>query len=304
MAVIFASGCVGQGGLDILLQTLNLQIVTPGQFEEVSVVASIPELTRVGKEFDWKIQITPVNDIKNVNFEVYDPCIFTAKTPDTKKWDSINANRTEQFTITYVAGDTNFERTCDVKFKLTYDSNSTASQTIAVLSDTEYGQREVAGTLGDISFPASQTSSPLEVSITTNPQQPLLDNTNAQVYFSYKTSGVGFINDLSPQSVRVRYPVNLFDPVCDDFNKVSDGILELNREIPFVSNQGAKRSTCTFKTNAQKPIDSEPVILTATYSYEIDNSVPILVRPVSFSESERPPQTGSQPPTGADKSGP
>ncbi len=263
-----------------MLQTLNLQVVSAGQFEEVSLTASIPELTRVGKEFNWKIAIAPVNEIHEVNFEVYDPCIFAAKPLDSDKqsWDVIRGNRSVQHTMTYMVGETNFERTCDVKFKMDYKSNATASQTIIVLTTDEYGQREVAGTLGQIPTPSSSSTSPFQVAISTNPKQPFLDDTDVQVYFDYATSGVGFISSLKQGDVVARMPSNLINPRCDDFS-LQDGKLVLSREIPFSGGKGLKRSTCTFTTKASSPVDSEPIILTATYGYEIDESVPIKVRP-------------------------
>jgi hypothetical protein len=268
--VIVASGCTGQGGNNVIQQILKIDVVSGG-VEDINIRAEMPEFARANTDFNLHVLVTPSVPINNLDITFYDRCggLFTAKDNDNFKESFIESNRTKTYETTYTMGETQVDK-CTVRFKTAYTSNMTLSQGVIVLTETEWFEREQAGTRKDITASSYSTTNPLRIAASFSQDQPLIDQANVKMYLDYSDEGTGIIKNLNPSEVKIKIPGNLELISCDDYN-VEGGSLVLNKEKIFI-NKKASRSTCEFKTKASQAIDSRPVFVEAIYGYEIDSS--------------------------------
>lgn len=276
IAAVMFSGCVGQENGETV-KILDLQ-VTGGGAEDVAVTAKVPEFTRKDRDFGWQIAVQPAVDITDFRADVYDRGLFTNLTPDEVAADSINANTTKLFPISYHMGDPGLAEKTDIRMRSFYRSKAMISTTVAVLNEVEYFQRKAKGTLGEIPVSAWSSTNPLQLTITWSDPMPLLDAQEVQMYVDYQNLGSGFMEKMNAGNVIFAIPENLEFVSCDDYGS-EGGKLVLKRDLDFTQKR-AKRSTCTFKARASGPVDSRSLVGTAFYDYEIDGkiTVPIIQR--------------------------
>lgn len=216
--------------------------------------------------------------LEDVNISIYDPCLFTGS--DTfKSFGDLKENRTKTWSPKYESGNVNFETDCEIKFKTEYNRNLSVTQTIAVLEETEYYQREQLGTLGDISITFYSSESPLLISLSFSEDQPLIDGEDINMYIDYTSTGDGYVNTLQPSDIMINFPDNLLNVSCNGYKRVR-GTFEmiLDRELKFYNNE-APKTTCSFRTSASQPTDVKTLTMIGTYKYVLDNSILVKIRP-------------------------
>jgi hypothetical protein len=239
-------------------------------------VEAIPSEVKSGRSETITFEIQNLNsyDLKNVNINVYDPCVFTGETSRTI--DIIKSNVTSKFSWTWKTEKSDIDQNCNVKFKLDYETSnsggSSYSQDIAVLSDTEYQARETAGTLNQIQIKSSYPNSPFRISLKFSDDQPFLNGENYYMYMDYTNAGKGF---LDVKSVTINVPTNLNGFSCKDYN--GGTTLTLNKVLNFVGNK-ASTSTCSFTASTSGPISILPLLITTDYKYSVYDAVSIKVK--------------------------
>jgi len=270
-AIVILCGCIGQDAGE-QVKILDFQ-VTGGGVEDVTVTAKMPEFSRKDRDFGWQIVAQPTVDITDFRAEVYDRGLFTNLTPDEVSADSINANTTKLFPISYRMGDPGLAEKTDIKMRSFYKSRAMTSTTVAVLNEVEYFQRKAKGTLGEIQVSTWSSTNPLLLTVSWSDPMPLLDAQEVQMYVDYQNLGDGYIEKLNTSDVTFTVPENLEFMSCDDY-KNEGGSLILKRDLDLLQKR-AKRSTCTFKAVAAGPVDSRSLTGTAAYNYEIDGTVTV-----------------------------
>lgn len=178
-------------------------------------VEAIPPEVKSGRSITMYFEIQNKNpyDLRNVNVEVYDPCVFTG---DFSKFiDIIKANRSIRWPFTWKVEKMNLDKDCNIKFRISYETNNSYFQDIAVLSEAEYQQRELEGTLQQVPVRFSYPNSPFKISLKFSDDQPLINNESYYMYIDYTTVGSGFLNI---NSVAINVPNNVKDFSCKDYS--------------------------------------------------------------------------------------
>ncbi len=370
IAIVLISGCVDFGGLRLGIGGETSSLENPDISLEIT---SIPTQVKAGRNITLTTNISNnrQTDLKDVSVTLYDPCFFLGNTNIIEDLE-LRPNRSKYVMTKLKAGDTSFERECDIKFKTEYTTDYNMERSIAVLQETEYYNRELQGTLGDISLHSSTTESPLNIVITFSEPLPFIDNDEVYMYIDYSYSGDGYITKIDQGDITIEFPSNLevdcndyelveggkcfggTDIVCEDIGSdqveckrlgctPSEGCVAfdlsdptsadcptlgfddcesesvcswevsctggtqsitcdifdksecvsglysgclfsrsvdhvLNRNLTFIDKK-ASRSTCTLTTHASEPIDLRTLRLDAQYTYILDNSITVSVRP-------------------------
>ena len=285
LSIVLVSLCAGLPEIPFINQpnttvsnpgTLIIDSESPDLFVSVDTV---PNEVKTGRDVSLLFQMTNKNpySLDNINFTIYDPCIFSGDTE--KNIAEIKANSTKTFSLKLTAGDTNFEQTCSLKFRITYDTEYSSYNDIIVLTKDEYEQREMAGTLNNIPIQQSFPSSPFKISLRFSEEQPFMNEENYFMYLDYNNIGGGV---LDVKSVTLSFPSNVKDFSCSDYQQVTGGPYPNSfslKKIPlsFINNR-ASTSSCSFNTSASQPIDIKSLAITASYKYVLDNSISIRVR--------------------------
>jgi hypothetical protein len=210
-------------------------------------------------------------DLKDVHLTIYDPCVFTGNTE--KDAGEIKANRSATFSLKLTAGNVDMDKDCNVKFKLNYNTSYSLFQDIAVLSQSEYDQRETAGTLKNIPIQYSSPSSPLKITINLLGEQPFVTGEKYYMSIDYANTGSGFI-EVDKGDITITAPSNVNGFACDNDY---DSSLTLNKDLIFANNR-ASTSTCHFTTFTSQPLDIKSLTITARYKYVLYNSIIIKVK--------------------------
>jgi hypothetical protein len=242
---------------------------SPDVFIEVN---AIPTEVKAGRNINVFFELRNKNlyDLKNVNLTVYDPCIFTG---DMGKYiDNIGANRTVSFSLKWTAGQADLDKDCNVKFRVSYDAEYSLYQDIAVLSKTEYEQREVSGTLHSIPVQSSFPDSPLRISLSFSEAQPFMENEKYYLHLDYRNVGGGVVN-VEEKAITIKVPENVKDFSCSDY----DSNLANKEALNFITNR-ASTSTCSFTTTTTPTMDIKSLSISAGYKYMLDSSIIIKVK--------------------------
>jgi hypothetical protein len=307
LAVVLVSLCTGLPEIPFInsgntsIQQAGLLIIdaeSPDAFVRVDYQPEV--ITGRPENILFDIENKNNFNLENVDLTIYDPCVFTGDT--TKNIGEIKANRSATFSLKLTAGNTDLDKDCNVKFKLSYNTSYSLFQDIAVLSQSEYEQREAAGTLNDIPIQSSSPSSPFKISLTLLGEQPFINGEKYYMSINYANIGSGFI-EVKKYDIGIATPTNIKDFTCsDDYISTSSasasassggfsggasgrpiGVVGqlpnfiLNKDLIFISNR-APTSTCTFTASTSQPMDIKSLTITASYKYVLYNSILIKVK--------------------------
>lgn len=233
-----------------------------------------PTEVRSGRNVNVYFELRNKNtySLKNIKLTVYDPCIFSG---DVEKLiTEIKANKTYTFSLKWTAGNVDLDTDCKVKFRIEYDAEYSLFQNIAVLSQSEYEQRELAGTLHDIPIQSSFPDSPLRISLSFSETQPFINNEKYYLQLDYRNVGGGVVN-VDSGDITIKPPANVKEFSCADYS----GNLANSKALNFISNR-ASTSSCSFTTSTAQTMDIMSLVVSARYKYMLDNSILIKVKRV------------------------
>jgi hypothetical protein len=274
IAIIFVSGCINLGGTKALFGILE---VTDNPDVYLKVDTSTDEV-KSGRMAQLQFTLSnkgtlPMTDI-SVN--AYDLCLFIGNT--SKNITELKANRTSVWLWSWNATDAEFERDCNIKFRTTYETQSSISKTVNVLKESEYYSREANGRLGEVPTTTISSDNSLAMTVEFSEDQPFLENEDVYAYINYNDVGPGILSSLDRGNVIINVSSNL-EGTCSGYRK--DGARNayiLDSTLRF-ANKKAPSTTCTFKTKASQLIESGEIRITATYKYQFDNSLLLKVKP-------------------------
>ena len=278
LAIVLVSLCAGLPEIPFLnpgnvtVQKAGILIIDSESPDVFIRAEPIPTEVKARRNVNVFFELRNKNnyDLKNVNFTVYDPCLFTGDLE--KNISEIKANRTYSFSLKWTAGSTEFDRDCNVKFRILYDAEYSLFQDIAVLSQSEYEQREVAGTLNNIPIQSSFPDSPLRISLSFSDTQPFMENEKYYMIIDYTNVGSGLV-EVKERDIRIQTPTNINNFYCSDY----DSNLALKEKLNFIGNR-APTSTCNFNTTTTQTMDIKSLSITARYKYILDSSILIKVK--------------------------
>lgn len=245
---------------------------------DISVkVSAFPSEVKGGRNISvtWNIINNQLTALKNVDVDVYDQCLFSGN--NSMHFDNISANRNLLWNWHWSSQPTQFERDCEIKFKVSWDTSSMLSQDLTVLSDSEYFAREQADTLDELATMPIASNSPVTLSLVLSEPLPWTNSSIVYIYTDMADTGGGLMSKLLKDSVNITVPANL-DPTtafCDEY-RLEGNVMVLNRDIEFI-NKEAPSLTCTFNTLTDRPIKTGTLSISANYKYELYDSFTIKV---------------------------
>lgn len=277
--------------ISLCIDLSQIQMPTTTQSQQVGVVTIdagspdifinvqvLPPEIKSGRsvQMTFELRNKQLYDLENVVLNIFDhPCF-----PDnlntglfSKNFGTIKANRSAFLTLK-LTSEPNIvlSKDCLTKFMISYDASYSYFQDIAVLSQSEYDTKSMAGTLKDIPIQTSSTESAFGISLSFSDQQPFLENQKEYyMYINYFNKGEGFLNSID---LRLSPPSNIRNLSCRDYTSG----FTLNKTLTFIKGK-ANPSVCIFDTPSISAMDIKSFEITASYKYVLDNSISIRVKP-------------------------
>ena len=240
-------------------------------------VSAFPTEVKGGRNISvtWNIQNNQLIGLKDVNVEVYDQCLFSGESK--KHFDELRPNGMQIWMWSWSSQTTQFERDCEVKFKVTWNSTAFVTQDINVLSETEFYTREQAGTLSDLAGSMTSTTNPITISLDFSEQPPWLNGSTVYMNMGIADTGGGFISKLPNNSINITVPNDTGTVVCDEYRTVVPNLLVLNRDINF-ANKEATPLSCTLEIFTNNILSTGTLGVTTNYKYELDDSFTVKIK--------------------------
>jgi len=292
LPIILISLCVQLPGLPFDIPIEQPQIITEdiGSQDLFIKVETLSSEIRAGRSIQVFVELRNKQfyDLENVNFEVYDyPCFDVSGNEFTENCGTLSSNESCSWSSRWRSQpDITTDTHCSIKFRVSYEASNSIFQDIAVLSQSEYTQREIDGTLQNIPIQSTSAKGPLNIYLTFSEPQPFLaDQSGYNMYINYQNRGKGFFGD--DLSITIAPPNNI-GLTCSDYG--TDFILD--RELTFIKGK-AVRSICDFDTSSVPTISIRSLGINIDYSYTIHNSISIMVKPSTV--ISLPPTTPSEP---------
>jgi len=272
--IVLVSGCIDFGGGS--QASFGISEITNNPDIYLKVETSADNI-KAGREMQVKtiIENKGSRPLESINVTAYDLCLFIGD--NKKELEELKANRTNQWTWKWKAGETQFERDCDVKFLTEYMTEAYSSKTINVLQESEYYTRETQQTLNQIPVMSYSTDNSLQITMSFSEEQPFLEGEEIYVYINYADVGNGILKQVEAGKLIIDAPGNLINGECSGYDFDGEKFV-LSSPLKFVSKK-APATSCKFITKANQLIDSRELAITATYKYQFYNSLLLGVRP-------------------------
>jgi len=274
LLVVLVSGCINFGGASVAAFGISETVDNPDIYLKIETSS---DNVKSGRTMQVKVTLENrgQDSLDSINVTAYDMCLFEGD--NEKHIDKLRSNRTNQWTWKWTAGDTQFERDCNIGFLTEYQTDAYISKTVNVLKESEYYTRELQQTLDEISVNEYSTGGSLKITTEFSEPQPLLEGEDIYLYIKYEDIGNGILNQINAGDIIISVPENLANGTCSGY--MFDGTnFVLDQDLKFV-NRKAPATSCKFTTAATQLIDSGEITITATYKYQFYNSLLLGVRP-------------------------
>lgn len=218
VSVLFASGCVNLPSVDYanvgLLGLGEPKYTVP---EEISVdVEAHPSTVRSGREMKAFFDVTNTGNttLKDVRLEDIDNCVFDPEDDDLENIGE-DMRSGDKRTVTWefnAPTDIDMKKSCDMRYRVSYDSTAKAVFNIRALKEEEYILRERAGDLDKLSdVRYEKTKTPVEIMANVSEQQPMMGGDDFLVHFYLENNGEGFVEDrtIGKEDIVMSYPENM-----------------------------------------------------------------------------------------------
>ncbi|MFH0929563.1 MAG: hypothetical protein V1818_04415 [Candidatus Aenigmatarchaeota archaeon] len=279
LLLLFTSMCAGMP-FDLPLPSLpSGQSLSQVQYLDFNV-QTIPTEVVPYRTLNLIIDVTNNNafEIRGLSVKAYDTCVFitdegSERTASVRNIGTLKPNQSDSWRWEWETGYTRLEKDCEIKISATFTSDLTLYNDIVVLSQDEYLSRQVKGTLYNIPVQKSSSKSPFNIVLTFPEKQPFLaDTSEYSFYIDYYNVGDGFLTVYNnDNSIQVNGAGNMRITSCAGGSS--------GDKLNFINNK-APRKTCYFTTdNIGQPISIETMNITAEYTYMIDKSVTVKVKP-------------------------
>jgi hypothetical protein len=232
----------------------------------------------------FEIRNKQLYDLRNVNFSVYDnPCFDVAGNNLTKdncgSSGTLKSNQSCMWSWRWTSDLSNIDRTCSIKFKVSYEASNSIFQDISVLSQAEYDQREASGTLGSIPIQFTSAKGPLQVYLTFSEPQPFISGQSGyNMYINYNNVGDGlFADETKDINLDLTAPDNMQGLNCRNYTNIQGNIFQLSVPLKFIKGRSVP-TICDFNTSDVSTISIRSLDMEINYKYTLYGSFPITVR--------------------------
>jgi hypothetical protein len=237
----------------------------------------------------FEIRNKQLYDLRKVNFSVYDyPCFDVTGNSFTKdncgSGGTLKSNQSCMWSWRWTADSSDIDRTCSIKFKVSYEASNSIFQDIAVLSQAEYNQREASGTLGSIPIQFTSAKGPLSVYLTFSEPQPFIAGQGGyNMYINYNNVGDGlFVDETNDINLDLTAPNNMQGLSCDGYDPISGtNVLHLAKSLKFIKGRSVP-TICDFNTPQISTLSIRSLNMEINYKYTLYGSFPITVRGSNF----------------------
>ena len=156
-------------------------------------IQSIPEQVRSGRDLLLSFEVRNKNDVEidDLTIDGFDNCFLKSDSGSEEPSFDLKPNATKTFMWTWKAKEVDMDRECTIRFMNTYTAKNVFYQDIIVLSESEYIQRELDGTTGQINIQSSQQKTSVQMSLSFSDSQPFMDDAEYYMYLDIIDTGVG-----------------------------------------------------------------------------------------------------------------
>lgn len=180
-------------------------------------VEAIPEDIKSGSKTTVFFEMRNKHDfdLEDVQVQAFDTCVFSGESSETI--GTLRASGIKTWTWSWTADQTQLDKDCVIKFKTEYKARNSIFQNIIVLSESEYQQRHLAGTLNNIPVDSSFPQSPFQINLRFSDPQPFIDDEKYYMYIDYNNVGGGYI-DVNQGSIGIDFPRNTGGVSCSGYS--------------------------------------------------------------------------------------
>ena len=221
-------------------------------------------------------------DLDSVDLEVYDhPCFEEGNNfikNDCGHSGTLKANQSCAWSWRWNSTEgSSDDRTCSIKFRVNYEAGNSIFQDIAVLSQSEYDQREADGTLQNVPIQSTYAKGPLQVSLTFSEPQPFISNQEGyNMFINYNNVGDGlFADEEKDIDLSLTVPDNMENLNCDHYSG-SDKLRLDSSSLKFIKGRSVP-TICTFSTPEIPTMSIRSMKIEIGYKYTLYDSFPITV---------------------------
>ena len=213
--------------------------------------------------------------LSNVRLEVYDNSCFSdgiSVKSDCGAGGTLRKNETCTWSWRWASSPSPIDRTCTVRYKVSYSASNSILQDIAVMSESEYQSRGGVGSLQGIVLSATPAKGPLNYYLTFSEAQPFIGGRSGYtMYVNYENRGDGYFDDLTGD-ITLLPPSTMTIYDCKDYT----GNV-LNKNPVFIRGK-ALRSECFFSTSDVSALSISAMEVRAEYTYNLYKTFTILVK--------------------------
>ncbi len=283
--IVFISGCV-EGGPTLSIFGLDIGPGDPTYTTSENLrieVEAIPSEIYEGKTTTlfFDIQNTGNTTLKSINAEITDLVGFTAS-ESSKSIDELEEGETESWSWKLDSGhmEVHSDMNQVLRYKLSYNSNSSAWYDMIAMSEDEYIRLERQGKLDEeINLFYYKTKSPVEIDLSISKDQPLLEDLEFYLYVTLSDMGMGTVKQIDAGDLVIYYPSDIITyQESSDLSNPEEGKILLRRDTKFYTKK-TKKLTCKFKVNDVNIRNIGQFKVNANYIYDYYKTINIKVKP-------------------------
>jgi len=274
LALVLISGCI---------EFEETQTSAFGYFEivdnpDIYIKADTePDEVTSGRRMNIVFQLVNKGEtpLKDVTLHAYDQCLFVGE--NIKTFEEIKPEAQKTWSWKWDLPEIDFDRDCNIKFDVKYETDFTNTYGVTVLDELEYYAQEEMETLNEFTIIKTEQQTPLKIDIDFSKDHPFVAEEDLLMYITYRNTGSGYIDkidgypDYEFGKVEIDLPDNI-EATCSGFTKNDEGNLFLSRDLRLFGDEEAK-TTCELKTTAPGPINTGTITITATYKYKLDDFI-------------------------------
>lgn len=216
--VLLIAGCSGLPDLSTLLNggggnNVNKTELSPDLIviQNINVVPSPP--LNAGDDFTVSFEIKnqdDINEVRNVNYELYDWGICTPPTQTSGSFASLAPLETEFEQWGFKAPDNSqigyLPTKCPIRFKANYSYTVASQIDVDVISQDRLGQLQRAGTPPSFTPNLVVGRGPIKVYFSIGAQMPVKEGTTIPVFIQVEDKGTGLFGDITPGHLYINFP--------------------------------------------------------------------------------------------------
>lgn len=223
--------------------------------------------------------------IGDVKINLTDTCVFNStKKKESKNIGDLDPGQAADWNLRMESEPVDIERMCDIRYRVSYDSNATARYDIAALSEDEYLRLKRGGDLKkEVSLNYYKTDTPVDIQISLSDKQPVVGGDRFYLTLKLVNQGNGKVEGqkIKEDNLVLEYPDFLTYKRCQDvMTDPSDNSVKLKGDRTFYEGETTPM-TCGFKVEENQIGISEQGVfkVRVKYKYVLNEKISIKVIP-------------------------